>query len=247
MSLVAENLSVERDGRSILDHASLTAAQGEFIAVVGANGAGKSTLLKAFAGIGRLAKGAVRIDGADVLSLAPRERARRLAYLPQARDVHWSITVEAVVALGRFAYGSPHRLREADRLAVDRALAAAGMTMFRERVALTLSGGEQARMHLARAVAAETSILIADEPTAALDLRHALAVMAMLRTKAEAGGLVIAALHDLDLAARHCSRLIVLDRGRIVADGPPHLALDPARLKAVFSVERDGPGYRLSP
>jgi iron complex transport system ATP-binding protein len=247
MTLIVEGLRVDRAGRPVVEDAAFTASAGEFIGVVGPNGAGKSTLLKAIAGVERPAKGAVRIGGANVLSITPRERAKRLAYLPQAREVHWAISVEAVVALGRFAYGSPHRFSKADQAAVDRALGAADMTEFRERVALTLSGGEQARMHLARAVAAETSILIADEPTAALDLRHALAVMAMLRTKAEAGGLVIAALHDLDLAARHCSRLIVLNRGRIVADRPSHLALDPARLKAVFSVERDGPGYRLSP
>ncbi|MFZ5616413.1 MAG: ABC transporter ATP-binding protein, partial [Pseudomonadota bacterium] len=214
MTLVVENLTIRRGEAILVDGVSFCAARGEFIGVVGPNGAGKSTLLRALAGLDRSASGSVTIGGIPIGSMTPAGRARARAYLPQIRETNWAMTAEAVVGLGRFAYGAPHRLGPADRAAVERALVATDSTSFRRRVASTLSGGEEARIHLARALAAEAPILIADEPTAALDLKHALSIISTLRTQADGGGLVIAALHDLDLARRHCTRIIALDRGR---------------------------------
>lgn len=233
------DLTVRRDGAMLLDGVRFAAGGGEFVGVIGPNGAGKSTLLRAIAGLESAASGAVTIDGAPVAAMAPLARARTLAFLPQAREVHWAITAEAVVSLGRFAYGEGRRLGPADRAAVDAALAATDAMSFRTRVASSLSGGELARIHVARALAADTAILVADEPTAALDLKHALAVMASLRAKAEAGGTVIAALHDLALARRFCTRIIVLDRGRIEADGAPPDSPSDELIARVFGVGAD--------
>lgn len=240
------DLTVRRDGATLLDGVRFAAGGGEFVGVIGPNGAGKSTLLRAIAGLESAASGAVTVDGAPVAAMAPLARARSLAFLPQARDVHWAITAEAVVSLGRFAYGEGRRLGPIDRAAVDAALAATDSISFRTRVASSLSGGELARIHVARALAAETAILVADEPTAALDLKHALAVMAALRAKAAAGGTVIAALHDLALARRFCTRLIVLNKGRVEADGAPADEL----IAQIFGVSVDDLGrsaWRQSP
>lgn len=245
-TLTIDNLSVTRGDSALLRSISFSAGAGEFIGIVGPNGAGKTTLLRALAGLEKAAAGSVLISGAPVAKMKPLERARMLAYLPQARDVHWAVTAEAVVSLGRFAYGAPHRLGPADRAAVEAALAATDSGSFRSRVAWTLSGGELARIHLARALAAGTKMLIADEPTAALDLRHALSIIALLRAKADAGGLVVAALHDLDLARRYCTRLVVVNEGRIAADGAPSDAIGETVLRQVFGVEAGAKGFCLA-
>ncbi len=237
--LLASALTVRRGGATLLSDVSIDARGGDFIGLVGPNGAGKTTLLRALAAIEPLVDGAVAIDGGALGLLSPRQRARKIAYLPQQRETAWAITAEAVVSLGRFAYGAPMRLGAQDREAVARALDAAGAAAFRTRTMTTLSGGEQARIHLARALAAETPILLADEPTAALDPRHQRAIMAAMREKAGAGGIVIAALHDLALAQRHCTRLIVLDHGRLVADRPAPGALTPELLDRVFGIGPD--------
>jgi iron complex transport system ATP-binding protein len=235
-ALEAVNLTVRRKGAALIDAVSLNAASGDFIGLVGPNGAGKTTLLRALCGLDEGASGSVLIDGTDIGAFSPRERARRIAYLPQIREVAWAITAEAVVALGRFAYGAVSHLGSEDRAAVDRALAATDAAAFRTRTMPTLSGGEQARVHLARALAAETPILLADEPTAALDPKHQRAVMAALRAKAETGGLVIAALHDLRLAERWCTRILVLSGGRMLADASPAQALTMEIMEEVFGV-----------
>lgn len=246
MRLVARSLAVEIGSTRLLRDVGFSARAGEFIGVVGPNGAGKSTLLRALAGLQRPTSGAVSIDGASVGAMTPRERAKRVSYLPQAREAHWAMTAEAIASLGRFAYGAPHRLGAGDRAAVDRALAASDAAPFRERLMTTLSGGEQARVHLARALAAETPVLLADEPTAALDLRHALSIAAILRAKADAGGLVLAALHDLSLARRFCTRMLALDEGAIAADGAPLETLTDDLTARLFGVVADGASYRLS-
>jgi iron complex transport system ATP-binding protein len=245
-SLAVDSLTVRKGSAVLIARISFAEKGGNFIGVVGPNGAGKSTLLRAIAGLERAAEGEVRLDGADIREFPPQDRARRLAYLPQARETHWAIDAETVASLGRFSYGAPHRLGPLDRAAVERALRTADALAFRDRIMPTLSGGEQARVHLARALAAETPILLADEPTAALDLRHALAILAALRAKADDGGLVIAALHDLDLARRFCTRMIVLDAGKVVADGAPRSALDEALIARVFGVFLTPEGPALS-
>ena len=233
--LSVEALSATRGETLVFRDVSFDAADGEFIGLVGANGAGKTTLLRALAGIAATLAGDVRIEGTPLSSLSLQQRARKLAYLPQLREVHWDMTVEAVVALGRFAYGDPLTLSDEDRRAIDAALTQTDINSLRARRASAISGGESARMHLARALAGETPILLADEPTANLDPKHQLGVMRMLKEKAE-NGLVIAALHDLKLAAKFCTRIIVLHDGGVLGDAAPEDVLTDDIIRRAFDV-----------
>ena len=239
MSVLMEldGISVSLGERTVLKSVSLQVAQGEFIGLVGPNGAGKSTLLRAAAGLIPAEGGARKISGTELDTLNARERARKLAYLPQMRPVYWGVSARAIVALGRFAFGAPLREDPQDAAAIDRALADCAATHLANRAASTLSGGELARIHLARALAGETPHLLADEPIAALDPEHQFSVMSLLRKKADEGRAVIAALHDLPLAARYCTRIIVLQDGAIAGDGAPETALTPKLLREVFRVD----------
>jgi iron complex transport system ATP-binding protein len=237
-------LCVDLGGRRVVDEVSLDVAAGEFAAITGPNGAGKSTVLKALAGAIPIARGAVAIDAIPVASMAPIARARRLAWLPQARPVAWSLRVADLVALGRFAASpAPYdRLGSADRQAVDAALEKSDAAHLASRSFHDLSGGEQARVHLARLLASPAPCLALDEPCAALDIAHQLALMETLGSEAAGGRAVLVVLHDLDLARRYCSRLIVMNRGRMVSDAEPEAALSDDVLKTVFNVRRDAAG-----
>ena len=220
-ALDLNRLIVTLGARAVLHDLSLRAAPGEFIGLIGPNGAGKSTLLRASAGLIPIDGGARLVQGADIAAMTARERARRLAYLPQSRPLYWSVPARAVVALGRFAYGNPLYENDEDANAIDRALAETGAGHLADRPAGELSGGEIARIHLARALAGAAPLLLADEPVAALDPAHQISVMALLRRKADEGRTVLAALHELPLAASHCTRLVVLNEGRVAFDGAP--------------------------
>lgn len=230
-------------GRTILDNVSLSAGAGEFIGLIGPNGAGKSTLLRVAAALITPDAGAVSLLGDNTQMLTPVLRARRMAYLPQTREIAWGLSGRDIVMLGRFAYGAPMAPNETDRDAVDKALADCGAAAFADRLVHDLSGGERARIHIARALAGQTPALLADEPIAALDPAHQLSVMALLRNTADAGRMVIAALHDLPLASRYCTRLIALDAGRVAYDGAP-AGLPSDTVEKVFSVRvhRSGDG-----
>lgn len=232
----ATELSVTLGSQQVLDKLTLSIAKGEFICIVGPNGAGKSSLLRALAGLVAI-EGKLRIAGRDARTLQPIERARITAYLPQGHAAHWPITTKEAVAIGRIPYGArPGHLQPADLEAVTRALADTGATQLAHRAITTLSGGERARVMLARALAVEAPILLADEPTAALDPAHQLATMSLLQELARRGSTILIALHDLTLAARFASRVIVLHKGHIRGDGPPHHALDDAALRDVFGL-----------
>ncbi|MPZ55708.1 MAG: ATP-binding cassette domain-containing protein [Rhizobiales bacterium] len=236
--LAAESVSVALGGVGVVHGASLTLRPGEIVALVGPNGAGKTTLMRALTGLLAPASGQLLVGGQSLGGMTPRERSRRIAYLPQGHVFHWPMAVGDVVMLGRHPHADPFTgTTEADRAAVERALVATTTAAFAARPVTSLSGGERARVALARALATEAPVLLADEPTASLDPRHQLVVMELLRQAAHSGGGVLAILHDLTLAARYCDRVVIMDRGRIVADTAPAEALNPARVAAVFGVE----------
>lgn len=238
MSLLSlRDVSVSTGGAALVTGANLEIAPGELVALVGPNGAGKTSLLRAALGLVPLASGTASLGGRPVGGLAPRERARAASYLPQTRPLAWPNRVRDLVALGRFAHGAaPHRLVGKDTEAVEAAIAACGLFSLADRQADTLSGGELARVHCARAIAAGAPLLVADEPVAALDPLHQFQVMSLIAgyAKGPRGALVV--LHDLNLAARFATRFIWMKEGRIVADGPPGETLTEARIAEVFGV-----------
>lgn len=237
-SLVAENLALEIGGRRVLTGVTAHVRPGQIVAVVGANGAGKSTLLKALAGLLRPADGAVRFAGRSLAQLTRAELARAIAYLPQARAVHWPVSVERIVALGRLPHASgAFRASAADAAPIDAAIAAMGLSPLVGRPATELSGGELARVLLARALAQEAQVLIADEPTAGLDLAHVLDLFAHLQRLAGEGRTVIVALHDLALALRFCHHTVLLGNGGMLGIGASGDVLTPETIRTAFAVD----------
>ncbi|MBW7923039.1 MAG: ABC transporter ATP-binding protein [Rubellimicrobium sp.] len=221
-----DRLTVRRGARAVVDGVSLRVAAGEVVGLLGPNGAGKTTLLRA-------ALGLLPHEGRSSLArLSPRERARMVAFLPQGREIAWPVPVADLVALGRAPHGSPDR----DDPAVARAIARMALEDFRTRPATELSGGEQARVLIARTLAQETPLILADEPVAGLDPEAQIRTMQVFADHARAGGAVVASIHDLGLAARHCTRLVLLKAGRLVADGTPREVLTEANLAQVFAI-----------
>ena len=237
MSLDAHNVGVTLRGREVVRDVSFTAERGELLVIVGPNGAGKTTMLKAIAGLLPHA-GTLRWDGQNLATITAAQRAKILAYLPQGHVAHWPISAREVVAIGRAPFASSlARLGPRDHEAIEAALAQVEATDLASRPITELSGGERARVMLARALAVGAPLLLADEPVAALDPAHQLGVMGILKERARAGGLVIAISHDLVLAARFADRILVLDDGRRAAFAPPGEALSPDILRSVFQVE----------
>ncbi|MBX3596523.1 MAG: ABC transporter ATP-binding protein [Rhizobiaceae bacterium] len=238
MNLLAlDNVHIKLGSRDVIKDISFTVAPGEFVGLIGPNGAGKSTLLRAITG-GVPYSGFIKIKGSECQNIAAPARAMELAFLPQERDIVWNISVEELVGLGRSPYLTPFgSLRSNDLHAVDAAMKRMDIAAFRTRPVSELSGGEKARVLVARALAQETPLLLADEPTAGLDPAHNLALMQILAGLAEEGKGVIASTHDLGFAATYCTRLILLDQGRIVADGKPQEVLTKERMRTVYGVE----------
>ncbi|MDZ4776804.1 MAG: ABC transporter ATP-binding protein [Alphaproteobacteria bacterium] len=238
MILAAEALSVVVDGRTLLDKVSLSLAPGELLAVLGPNGAGKSTLLNALAGLTAPTSGRVTLDGRELSTWSPRDMAAARAFLPQNGALDWPLKVERVVALGRLPLaGLWGEARDAETQAIDEALDAMDARSLKGRVATTLSGGELARVLLARAIVGKPRVLIADEPLAGLDPRHQIDALTRLRRMADDGRAIILALHDLDLAARFATRVALLADGKLIADGAPQETLTTTRIAEAFGVE----------
>ena len=236
--LVAQAVTVRRGGRAIVDGVSLTLEPGMFVALLGANGAGKSTLLAVLAGLLAPDAGSVTLDGTALGRWDRRALARARAFLPQNPRAEWPISVERLVALGLTPHlpgfgGLPPALHDA----VERALVVCDLVAQRDQAATTLSGGELARAMLTRALVGAPEVLIADEPIAGLDPRHAIDGITRLRALADEGRLVIAALHDLTLAARHASHVAMLRDGALIAFGPTAATLTAERIARTFDVE----------
>ncbi len=239
LELELEAATARLGGRTVLDRVSLQVEAGEFVALVGPNGAGKSSVIRALAGLLPLAGGRAKLGGTEVAALGPRARAERAAYLPQERRIAWNLPAVEVAALGApflSAVDALGRAREALEAVEAGHLAGRGVA--------EMSGGERARVLLARVLASPAAALLVDEPIAGLDPEAQLMVLERLRARADAGQAVLASLHDLPLAARFADRAAVLDHGSVAADAAPMSALTPEILQRVFGLSArwvDGP------
>lgn len=235
--LVASNLSVQTHNSRLLDKASIMVQSGELVVLLGPNGAGKTTLLRAMTGLLKPASGAVSLDDQPLSDLTPMQRARKIAYLPQSRPLAWPSRVIDVVTLGRFSHGSSiGNLSQDDQAAVDVAIEACDLKALRQRRCDTLSGGELARVHCARAFATNAPLLIADEPVAALDPKHQFRIMDLIRHYVSKGGGALVVLHDIRLAATYADRLVWMKDGSITADGPAGTTLTVKQMAETFGV-----------
>ncbi len=235
--LQATSVTITRAERNIVNDVSLQVFAGELVGLIGPNGAGKSTLLAALAGIDPTAHGSIELDGHPLRSLSPAERALQIAWVEQTGSVHWPVTVERLVMLGRI----PHlpvwcRATDMDQQAVETALSLSDCQSLRLRQVNTLSGGERARVLMARALAAEPSLLFADEPISMLDLSHQLQTMQLLRDFARDDQAAVVVMHDLSLAARYCDRLYLMHEGSMAAAGAVAEVLSPTNLATVYGV-----------
>lgn len=225
-------------GTRVLRGVSLAVSAGEMTAIIGPNGSGKSTLLRIAGRLLRAQTGAVFFGGRDAWAIAPREFARRVAFLPQAPEAPADLLVEELVARGRH----PHRgllggSSERDRAAVERALVLAGVEGLRRRAVATLSGGERQRAWVALALAQEPDVLLLDEPTTYLDIGHQIELLSLLRRLNEEQGLtVLMVMHDLPQAAHYARRLVAIRDGEVVADGTPAAVLTEPRVEAIFGI-----------
>ncbi|GAB3615921.1 heme ABC transporter ATP-binding protein [Okibacterium endophyticum] len=232
-AIEASGLSVAIDGKTILDRACLRVSAGELVALIGPNGAGKSTLLSAITGDQALSSGSVLIAGRELAEWSLKDLARRRSVLPQENGVFFPFTVREVVEMGR----APWRrtpLEDEDDEAVTDAMSVTDMERFGGRQVPSLSGGERARSSFARVLAQRTGILLLDEPTAALDLRHQEDVLRLAHDRARQGDAVVVVLHDLNLAAAYADTIVLVHRGRIVSAGRPGEVLTAARITEVY-------------
>lgn len=237
--LQAQKLTVARAGRTVLSDVSLSLRPGEVLGVLGPNGAGKSSLLGVLSGELAASDGVVWLDGQPLVDWPSRERAQRLAVLPQFSTLSFGFTVEQVVHMGRMPHAAGN---DVDRQIVSQVLQAVDATHLGPRNYLQLSGGERQRVHLARVMAqlwpgADGQVLLLDEPTSMLDPLHQLSVLDAVRRFADYGASVLLILHDLNLAARYCDQLVLLSEGRMQACGPPDEVLQPTPLKQVFGLD----------
>ena len=235
--LQAEGVRVHRRSRLILDGVSLDVRPGEVLGLIGANGSGKSTLIKGLLGLLPLTAGNVTLRGRPLAEWEPRARARQIAYLAQENACRWPLAVHRIVALGRMPHQGPWKaLAAADHAAVHRAMETVGVAHLAERTVTRLSGGERHRVLLARALASEPELLLADEPTAGLDPFHQLHLMALFRAQAAQGKTVLVVLHDLTLASRFCDRLLLLKDGQRLAFGLPEEVLSEPVLREGYGI-----------
>jgi len=252
MNLIrAEGLKVALDGVPVLEDVSFSLEQGEIVGLVGPNGAGKTTLLKLLTGALNPEQGKVEILGKSAARISRQTLARQLGYLPQEAEVHWPLAVERVVALGRVPHLMPWEdLQASDERIIEDAMRATDTLHLEGRRVDHLAGGEKALVMIARLLAGEPKILLADEPVQGLDPSHALQVMELLRGIASNDRGVLVVLHDLALASRFCDRILLLHEGKIAASGRPEEVFSPEHLKASYHIEAkygNGDGFYVVP
>jgi iron complex transport system ATP-binding protein len=231
---------VRRGGRTILGPASIEIGSGEMTALIGPNGSGKSTLLRLFAGLWRPDEGEALLDGKNIHSRPRKEIARRIAFVPQDTQIDFAFTVAEILAMGRYA----HRGRftppgPADHTAINSAATYCDITHLLNRAINTLSGGERQRVLIARSLVAEPEFILLDEPTANLDVQHALDVLELCQALSRKGKTVIVATHDFNLVTRYATRLVLLQAGKMIAQGDQETVLNPAAIQEVFQVDAE--------
>lgn len=237
------NLCVERGNKRLLDDISVEIGSNELVGLVGPNGAGKSTLLSVLAGLETPKHGEVKLQGRALKSFADNERAQKMGWLEQFSASHWPVSVEHLVTLGRLPYLSRWRSPDAEDLQkVEAAMAATDCLALRNQSVTTLSGGELTRVMVARVLASEPDILLADEPVAALDIGHQLQTMEQLKKFSSCGRGCLVVLHELSLAMRYCDRLYLLNESRLVATGTPPDVLTAGNIRDVYGVEIETKG-----
>jgi iron complex transport system ATP-binding protein len=236
MTLQAQSLSLSLRGRPVLRDVSAALPKGKVSVIIGPNGAGKSTLLSCLSGLRVPDKGEALLDGTPVYDMPARERARRIGLLPQQADIHWDVNVRALVSLGRLPYHDRRDRGAEDKAAIDAAMAQTDCLHLADRTALRLSGGEQARVLLARVFAGQPEWILADEPLANLDPAHQLDALNALASAARVGAGVILVLHDLTQAARIADNIVILKAGAVHAAGNAKDVLTLDILQSAFDV-----------
>jgi iron complex transport system ATP-binding protein len=225
--MTLDKLSVFRGDCPVVDKVTLALEPGDFLGLIGPNGSGKTTLMRAALGI-------LEHEGSSSLAaLSQSDRAKQAAWLPQVREIAWGLSVRDLVSLGRLPFGPIQK----NDVHAEAAIIKMDLNAFSDRIATQLSGGEQARVLIARALAQDTPILMADEPTASLDPANQISTLKIFSDLAQDGKGIMSSIHDLGLAVRYCTKLALLDRGKLVAFGSADEVLTPDNLQTVFSIE----------
>jgi len=241
--LSCENLSFSFDKKPMLNHINLTFKEGEFVALIGANGAGKSTLLQLLLGLLNAKSGKVLLHGENINKLKRREIAKQLAFVPQSIELPYAFSAQQLVAMGRNPYLGAFELEtENDKQLIDQAMVQTDISHLQQRLVNTLSGGEKQRVIIARALAQQSPTILLDEPIASLDICHQLETLQLIKSLTKAGKTAITALHDLNLAARYCDRLLLIGKREdgittIISDGTPEQVLTSDNLRTYFSIQ----------
>jgi iron complex transport system ATP-binding protein len=241
MSVIeARQAAVKRGGRTIFGPASIAIGAGEMTALIGPNGSGKSTLLRLFAGLWRPDSGDVFLDDRTIHSRPRKEIARRISFVPQETQIDFSFTVAEILAMGRYAHrGRLKPQSQADRAAALTAAADCDITYLMDRAVNSLSGGERQRVLIARSLVVEPEFILLDEPTANLDIQHALDILALCQALSRKGKTVVVATHDFNLVTRFAARLILLEAGTLIAQGSREEVLHPGTIQEVFHVDAE--------
>jgi iron complex transport system ATP-binding protein len=240
MKLQAKGISLSFNTCPVLDNVDFEINEGEMVGLIGPNGAGKTTLLKILADIQKPQQGELLLNDKPLHSINRKELAKQLAYLEQGAPAHWPLTVERVIQLGRMPHQNPWQsLTKADHDIVEQAMVTADVNLLRDRTVTTLSGGERLRVMLARIFATQPDIILADEPIAALDPYHQLQTMELLQQHCQQGGSCVVVLHDLNMAARFCDRLVLLNLGELVQDSSPEKLLSSDEIEKVYGIRAE--------